>query len=84
MCTATGRAVNPDPSGWTLTEHLLALAVDEMRVANWQRSKAGQKGHNRPKPISPLMRRRGKRIGKTTRRPAEVAALLTRLGPEGR
>lgn len=39
---------------WTLDQHLLALAVDAMRIANWQRSKDGSKASKRPKPISPL------------------------------
>lgn len=65
--------------GWTRLEHLLALAVDELRTANWQRTKDGAKNRNRPKPISPLKKAPGKQIGKTDRSPAEVAAYLQRL-----
>jgi hypothetical protein len=62
---------------------LLALAVDELRVANWQRSKDGHHGRNRPKPISP-MAQRGRRWGRTDRSPVEVAAVLARYGPRVR
>lgn len=65
--------------GWSRTDHLLALVVDELRVANWQRSKDGSKGRNRPTPISPLGKK--KPIGHTDRSPAEVQAYLARLNP---
>ena len=73
----TAQAAGGD--GWTRTEHLLAFVVDELRTANWQRSKDGSKNRNRPKPISPLRTASGKRIGKTDRSPAEVKAYLDRL-----
>jgi hypothetical protein len=63
---------------WTLDQHLLAIAVDRLTAANWQRSKAGQKGTNRPKPISPLAKR-GISYGRTDRDPEEVKAFLARL-----
>ncbi len=31
--------------------HLVACAVDELRVANWQRTKDGADGRRQPKPI---------------------------------
>lgn len=65
--------------GWTRTEHFLALVLDELRTANWQRTKDGAKGRNRPKPISPLRKAPGKRIGRTDRSPAQIAAWLDRL-----
>lgn len=40
---------------WGLGEHLAALAIDELRVANWQRANEGVKPSKRskePKPIS--------------------------------
>lgn len=67
--------------GRTLAEHLLYLVVDEARTANWQRTKDGQKGRKRPKPISPLATKPGIRTGRTDRSPAEVQALLARYGP---
>jgi hypothetical protein len=66
---------------WTLDQHLLAIAADRLAVANWQRSRSGQKGTNRPKPISPLARRgqsRQNRTGYTDQDPAAVKALLDR------
>jgi hypothetical protein len=67
--------------GRNASEHLLFLAVDELRTANWQRTKDGQKGRNRPKPISPLATKPGIRTGRTDRSPAEVQQLLARYGP---
>lgn len=68
--------------GWTRAEHLMAMVVDELKVANWQRSKDGAKNRNRPKPISPLAAQRGVRYGRTDRSPQEVAELLARYGPQ--
>lgn len=64
---------------WTFDQHLLAIAVDALRVANWQRSKDGQRGTRRPKPISPLAPRRGTTYGRTAADPDEVKAYLARL-----
>ena len=63
---------------WSLDQHLLAIVADRLAVANWQRSKDGQKGTRRPKPISPLARKGGLRYGKTERDPDEVKAVLAR------
>lgn len=60
------------------------MIVDELRVANWLRSKDGAKGRNRPKRISPLAKKPGTRIGRTTRSPREVMDLLRRIGPRSR
>lgn len=68
--------------GWSRTEHLLALVVDELRTANWMRSKDGAKNRNRPKPVSPLKERGTQTYGKTDRPPHEVMALLARYGPK--
>lgn len=68
--------------GWTLTDHLLALVHDQLAIANWQRSKDGVKGRNRPTPLSPLARQqRGVRWGRTSRNPEQVKALLAQIGP---
>ncbi|MFP3990648.1 DUF5361 domain-containing protein [Streptomyces sp. E11-3] len=66
--------------GHARAEHLLYLLVDELRTANWQRSKDGQKGRNRPKPISPLAKKPGVRTGRTDRDPADVMRLLNTVG----
>lgn len=55
------------------------MIVDELRTANWQRSKDGTKNRNRPKRISPLARKPGIRYGRTSRPTEEVIAYLDRL-----
>lgn len=77
--TCLYRAIGGDE--WTLTDHLLALVHDQLATANWQRSKDGSKGRNRPKPLSPLAQKSGTRVGKTDRDPDEVKAVLARYGP---
>ena len=71
--------------GFSLVEHLLFLVVDELRVANWQRSKDGSKGRRKPKRISPLAQgeERSESYGNTEgREPEEVASMLARFGPQ--
>lgn len=46
---ATKREVAGDVTAWGETEHLLALAIDTLNVANWQR--AGDKRNPRPRPV---------------------------------
>ncbi len=41
---------------WGLQEHLQALTIDELRVANWQRANEGVQKSRRTKPPTPLMR----------------------------
>lgn len=67
--------------GRTVADHLAFLHLDELRVANWQRSKDGQKNRNKPKPVSPLAQKPGIRTGRTDRTPGEVQRLLARYGP---
>lgn len=67
--------------GHTRADHLLFLAVDELRHANWQRTKDGQKGRRKPKPISPLAKKPGLRTGRTNKAPAQVQQLLKTVGP---
>lgn len=73
------RALTEDD--WTLTDHLLALVHDQVAISNWQRTKDGQKGRRKPKPLSPLAKKSGNQYGKTTRSPEEVKAYLARFGP---
>lgn len=76
----TAQAAGGD--GYTTADHLMFLVVDELRTANWQRTKDGAKGRNRPKPLSPLAKKRGpEKTGRTDRSPSEVVALLARYGP---
>jgi hypothetical protein len=59
------------------------MVLDELRIANWQRSKDGAKGRGRPKRASPLAQPQGeRRYGKTDRSPEEVAAYLARFDPQ--
>lgn len=41
---------------WGLTEHLMALNVDELRIANWQRQNEGVKPSKQTKPPKPMNR----------------------------
>jgi len=41
---------------WSLQEHLQALTVDELRVANWQRQNEGLKASKQSKPPQPMAR----------------------------
>lgn len=79
--SAIARACGGD--GYTLTEHLLFLALDELRLGNWLRTKDGAKGRNRPKRLSPLAKPQGTRHGSVPagRTPTEVRQLLARYGP---
>ena len=72
--------VGEDASPWGLSEQLLADIADKLAVQIWFKTKDGEKGRNRPKPIPrPGVEpdRDTKRIGGNTKKPAaEVAALL--------
>jgi hypothetical protein len=41
---------------WGLQEHLQALTIDELRVANWQRQNEGLKRSEQSKPPTPVPR----------------------------
>jgi hypothetical protein len=41
---------------WRLQEHLLALTIDELRIANWQRQNEGVKESKQTKPPKPMVR----------------------------
>lgn len=41
---------------WGLQEHLQALTIDELRVANWQRQNEGVKASQQSKPPVPISR----------------------------
>ena len=46
--SAFGRAMLGEHADWTLTDHLLAIVIDHLAAANWQRGGGKSK---RPKPI---------------------------------
>lgn len=77
---ALWRSVNPERATWTLERHLLAGAVDALRVANWQR--AGSKRNKRPKPLPRPGIGEPSRIGDPSQLdPAEIRALLDARKP---
>jgi hypothetical protein len=69
---------------YTPDQHLLFLIHDQLAIANWQRTKDGSKGRNRPKPLSPLAKAnaesRDTTYGKPTVTQEEVYAHLRALG----
>jgi len=64
---------------WGLPEHLLALLVDALHVANWQRSSDGSKGRNYPEPIPPRCRAKD---GRSRRSAAGRDGRVARMGKE--
>lgn len=58
--SALYRALDPEGWDWDRPSSLAALAVDELRVANWQRTEDGHKGKKQPEPIDQPGRRRAK------------------------
>jgi hypothetical protein len=51
------RLAQGDKDGlWGLSEHLQALAIDELRTANWQRQNEGLKESKQTKPPKPVPR----------------------------
>ncbi len=53
----------PEDASWTLSNHLLAEAIDSLRLQLWAKTKDAQRNRNRPKPI-PRPGRRPEKIGK--------------------
>lgn len=77
--TALHRELVGEHYQWGMVEQLLALVVDELAVANWQRSKDGAKGRNRPSPLPRpgVKQKSGERVGGTTALPlSELEALF--------
>lgn len=66
---------------WQNVEHLLALTVDTLNVANWQRSKDGGSLARAPKPID---RPGGKPKPNSGRSQADIKAELDALVPSRR
>jgi Family of unknown function (DUF5361) len=62
---------------WTQAEHFAALQLHAANVANWQRTKDGQKGSNPPKPIEPPKGRK-ELDADTARLDARAQAFLAR------
>ncbi|MFF9568504.1 hypothetical protein [Streptomyces sp. NPDC014685] len=71
---ARTRLAQDDGDGvWGLAEHLQALVVDELRVANWQRANEGAKKGKQTKPPTPIVRPGTGRKGTDKHSPERVA-----------
>ncbi|MEU3447255.1 hypothetical protein AB0H29_08490 [Streptomyces thermolilacinus] len=71
--TARTRLAQGDTDGlWGLAEHLQALTIDELRVANWQRANSGVKRGKQSKVPTPIERPGTKR--RSTKNSPERAA----------
>ncbi|QTU67369.1 hypothetical protein F3K22_27250 [Streptomyces scabiei] len=57
---------------WGLQEHLQALTIDELRIANWQRQNEGVKESKQSKPPKPVPRP-GMSRGRDKNSPERVA-----------
>jgi hypothetical protein len=62
---------------WTQAEHFAAAQLHAANVANWQRTKDGQKGSNPPKPLEPPKSRES-RDADAVRLDAKAQAFLAR------
>lgn len=65
------------PLAWTQMEHFAAHQLHAAQVANWQRTKAGQKGSNPPQPLEPPKGRK-ERDADTARLDARAQRFLAR------
>lgn len=58
---------------WGLQEHLQALTIDELRVANWQRANEGVQKSKQTKPPTPLTRPGTSRRGRDKNSPERIS-----------
>lgn len=58
------------------------MILDELRVQTWQRTKAGAKNRQRPKPTSPLAKKPERTIGGATVPQEDVFEWLAAIGPQ--
>lgn len=65
------------PMAWTQAEHFAAAQLHALHLANWQRSKDGQRGVNAPRPLDPP-RSRDDRERSAARINARAQAFLDR------
>lgn len=69
--------LRPEDAPWeTLDSHLLAEVVDRLGLLLWAKTKDGQKGRNRPKPVD----RPGRRPEKLGRKPLPLDRMRKWLG----
>ncbi|MEU2789010.1 hypothetical protein [Streptomyces sp. NPDC007100] len=77
----TWLALGQEDQLWGLSEHLQAMAVDELRKANWQRENEGKKRSEQtkhPKPIPRPSSKRDKTADESPERKAARTAALER------
>jgi Family of unknown function (DUF5361) len=79
-----GRELAPTvkAQGYNTTELVLFELLDHLRIANWQRTKDGQKGTRPPKRVSPMAEDKTRRHGRATRPQADIRAVLARMAPQ--
>ena len=63
---------------WDFDRLLASLTVDALNLIVWQRTKDGQKGRNRPKPITPQPKAGGRNIGGASMSIEELNEILSR------
>ncbi len=67
-------ALGDEDGLWGLAEHLQAMTLDELRVANWQRANEGLKKSKQSKAPKPVERPGTKRRSSDRSSPERVAA----------
>ncbi|MEU9498254.1 hypothetical protein [Streptomyces sp. NPDC048196] len=72
-------ALGEEDGLWGLAEHLQAMTLDELRVANWQRANEGVKRSKQSKPPKPIARPGSKKRGKDRDSPERQAARTAAL-----
>lgn len=73
------RARFPGQADWTMTNRLLALAVNALRILVWFKTKDGQKGRRRPEMIGPDVPQDDRRAGSKPK-PTPLSKLKHALG----
>lgn len=79
--SAFGRAVLGEHAGWSVSQYLQVQILDEVRIANWQRTRDAQKKHPRHYPDKswrPGDAAPTEPEAKPMRSPAEIDAVLAR------
>jgi thiosulfate reductase cytochrome b subunit len=80
---ALARAIHGEAAMWTLTDHLLAVAVDALNSGNWQRGNAGARTPSRrPAPLPRPGISNGERhvtSGRTSMSIEQAREIMTRL-----
>jgi hypothetical protein len=78
---ATRRSIGGPEEDWHLEHHLLALIIDGLREANWQRANQFSKHPSRPPTPLPRPGVVRRALGRTSMTSAQVKAFLARFNP---